>query len=57
MNRDIELIDRRIVTHEAIIETLRALRSDFEAERRTVTETPVTAPACPPAANQNPSRD
>ena len=50
MNRDIELIDRRIVTHEAIIEALRALRSDFEAERRTAAETPVTAPACPPAA-------
>ena len=58
MNRDIELIDRRIVTHEAIIETLRALRSDFEAERRTVAETTVTTPAarkpapplCPPAA-------
>lgn len=50
MNRDIELIDRRIVTHEAIIETLRALRLDFEAERRTATETPVTVPACPPAA-------
>jgi DNA-binding transcriptional regulator GbsR (MarR family) len=45
MNRDIELIDRRIVTHEAIIEILRALRSDFEAERRAVAEIPVTAPA------------
>lgn len=43
MNRDIELIDRRIVTHEAIIEALRALRSDFEAERRTNAETSATA--------------
>ncbi len=50
MNRDIELIDRHIGTHEAIIEALRALRSDFEAERRTAAETRVTAPACPPAA-------
>ncbi len=58
MNRDIELIDRRIIAHEAIIEALRALRTDFEAERIAVAATPVTAPAtsksalplCPPAA-------
>jgi DNA-binding transcriptional regulator GbsR (MarR family) len=57
MNRDIELIDRRIITHEAIIESLRALRSDFEAERRRAAEQTVTAsatskpvpPLCPPA--------